>query len=93
VITQNRTITESLHVKPREEYNVINDLIVEPGATVLIEGVMRFAPGHGMIIQPGGKVIVDGGLLAGDCHQSWRGVEVRGNPLLSQSPGNQGELV
>jgi hypothetical protein len=48
-----------------------------------------------IIVEPNGKLIIDGGKIGTDIFEDnpWQGIEVWGNPSLSQIPANQGWLV
>ncbi|NCA86888.1 MAG: hypothetical protein EOM83_15195, partial [Clostridia bacterium] len=69
-----------------------SDLIVESNATLTVKSCLRFADNAKLIIKPGGKLILNGGTLTNACTGLWQGIEVWGNPLLSQIPANQGWL-
>lgn len=69
-----------------------SDLIVEANATLSVKSCLRFADNAKLIIKPGGKLILNGGTLTNACTGLWQGVEVWGNPALSQIPANQGWL-
>lgn len=71
-------------------------LTIESGAELTIQNTVRCLKDVSIVIKPGGKLIVDGGTLTNACNgELWRGIEVRGNPLLSQDLNNtnQGILI
>jgi photosystem II stability/assembly factor-like uncharacterized protein len=70
------------------------NVIVSAGTTLTIGGnaTLYFVPGAKIIVEQGGKLVIDGGLLTSACDSLWQGVEVWGNPALSQIPANQGWL-
>jgi len=65
---------------------------VNAGATLTINENARIAMPAGsiIIIEPGAKLILDGGILTNACEGQWQGIEVCGNPSLSQTEANQG---
>jgi len=69
-------------------------IIISPGTILTIDENARIAmPTESkIIIQPGGKLILDGGTLTNACGNQWQGIEVWGDPLLSQTPSNQGTI-
>jgi hypothetical protein len=62
------------------------------GNTLTITSKIEFTENAKLIIDPGGKLILNGGTLTNACTGLWQGVEVWGNPALSQIPANQGWL-
>jgi hypothetical protein len=71
-----------------------NDVIVQSGTTLTVQGILQFHEHARLIVELGAKLIVDGGLLTSACDELWQGVEVRGTTSMSQSPTtNQGHVV
>lgn len=72
-------------------------LTIESGAELTIQNTVRCLKDVSIVIKPGGKLIVDGGTLTSNtCNgELWQGIEVQGNPLLSQDLNNtnQGILI
>jgi hypothetical protein len=72
------------------------DIVIESGATLTITCSLEMVSDAKIVVNPGGKLIIDGGTLTNACNgELWRGIEVRGNPLLSQDLNNtnQGILI
>jgi len=70
-----------------------HDIIISSGASLTIKEYVYFAPGAKVIVQPGGTLTIDGGTLTKACDQPWEGIEVWGNPDLSQLyPQYQGHV-
>ncbi|MBP9081003.1 MAG: S8 family peptidase [Flavobacteriales bacterium] len=70
---------------------VKGDLILEPGALLIVTGTLRFADGAKLIVKQGARLIVDGGTLtkAQGCHDSlWAGIEAWGTSNQHQFPTN-----
>ena len=65
---------------------------VKSGGLMIIENLVNMPVNGKIIIEPGGKMIIDGGTLTNSCGKSWQGIEVWGNPTLTQIPANQGWL-
>jgi hypothetical protein len=72
---------------------IANDLIIPATTTLTISSNLYLTDDVKIIIHPGGKLIIDGGVLTNQCGDTWQGIEVWGDPLLSQTPSNQGWLV
>ena len=74
--------------------NFAEDVRIESGVTLTINGTVNLAPETKLIIEAGAKVIVDSGTLHNSCGLFWKGVEVLGNSALPQTPStNQGLIV
>ncbi|MDY0336219.1 MAG: S8/S53 family peptidase, partial [Bacteroidales bacterium] len=71
---------------------ILCGLIVEDGAELTIQGTVKLSHMSNIIVKPGGKLIIYGGTLTSLDNKLWQGVEVWGNPQLSQIPANQGWL-
>lgn len=72
------------------------DVVVESGGKLTITCTVAFPPRAKLIVKPGGKLIIDGGRLMSSCGSEWLGVEVWGNPQLSQgniTTPQQGVLI
>lgn len=70
------------------------NVIVRAGCVLTIgnNATLFFVPEAKIIVEPGGKLVINGGLLTSTCGDLWQGIEVWGNPQLSQIPANQGWL-
>jgi hypothetical protein len=83
--------------KEWEKFQIINEnVVINSGASLKITSEIRFNKNATITVKPGGKLIIDGGTLTNACNgELWRGIEVRGNPLLSQDLNNtnQGILI
>lgn len=63
----------------------MGNLIIESGATVpMVGGTLYFDEGSKIIIEPGGKLILDGTTCTAPCDQTWKGIEVWGDPEMHQ---------
>ena len=81
-------------IGPFEQHVYPNDVIVQSGTTLTVQGILQFHEHARLIVELGAKLIVDGGLLTSACDELWQGVEVRGTTSMSQSPTtNQGHVV
>lgn len=75
-------------------------ITVESGATLIVNGSIRFGDDSEMIIKRGGKVDMNGGTLTKSwCATQWRGVRVEGNvnlphpvSIISTAPEEAGVL-
>lgn len=68
-----------------------HDLTIKSGGNLTITTTVKFCPGNKIIVEPGAHLLIDGGTLTCSCNDLWGGIEVQGNPELSQNPGtNQG---
>ena len=63
---------------------VDHDIIIDSSGKLTIRGNAYFVENAKIIVEPGGELIIDGGLLTRACNQYWEGIEVWGNPSLSQ---------
>ena len=73
------------------DYLIDHDIIITKDGSLTIRGVVYFASGAKMVVETGGELYIDGGLLTRGCDLYWEGIEVRGNPSLSQfNPNDQG---
>ncbi len=83
------TITTSTTWNTRIRYS--GDITIASGATLTIASMLYMDAGTKIIVEPGGKLVVDGGTITTACLDPWLGIEVLGNPNLSQAPtSNQG---
>ncbi len=72
----------------------INDIIVEPNATLEVQSVVSFVSEARIIVKPGATLKINGGTLTSGCSNLWRGVEVWGTLSETQlPPSNQGLVV
>ena len=76
-------------------YQICQNMIIEPNATLTLENSVNVFMNESakIIVKPGGQLIVDGATITSTSDQLWQGIEVWGNPSLSQIPANQGWLV
>jgi len=71
------------------------DITIQSGATLTVECNLLMAPGAKIVVERGGRLNVNGGCITtkrrscGD-RDYWKGIEVIGNPSLSQTTTNQG---
>lgn len=81
--------------------HIIDKLEILPGVTLTIKDMLfKFSEQAKVIINPGATLIMDGTKFTSNydvenCVQfpyTWKGVEVRGNPLLNQEAFHQGQL-
>lgn len=56
-----------------------SNLVIKPGITLTIRGMVNCMVDTKIIIEPGGKLIVDGGTLTNGCGNLWQGIEVWGS--------------
>lgn len=64
--------------------NVCEDIIIEPGALLVIQGFVNFCGAHKIIVKPGAKLVVDGGTISS--RDTWAGIEVWGDKTQPQTP-------
>jgi len=55
-----------------------NDVIIEIGATLIIESTVSMRKGKEIIVEEGGKLIVRGGEISNYCDELWGGIKVVG---------------
>lgn len=68
-------------------YAVLNDVFVEPGATLTITGTVYCSDIGCLKVKPGGRLVIDGGRLTSLCSEEmWPGIEVWGDYYASQEP-------
>ncbi|WP_373552771.1 hypothetical protein [Haliscomenobacter sp.] len=68
------------------------NLRIKTGGTLTIKCKIGMPELGKIIIEKGGKLVVDGGTITKNCTNYWTGIEVIGNPALSQTAANQGTL-
>jgi len=90
-ITYQPTIINTNTLWTGEMYQKEN-IIIENNATLNITGIIYMATDKKIIVQPGAKLIIDGGKITCVCGL-WQGIEVQGNPTLSQNPVNNQGVV
>jgi Secretion system C-terminal sorting domain len=92
VYAGDQIISSNTSIAPFETHTLPNNLIVESGATLTVEGRLLFRSGKGLFVKTGAKLIVDGGVLSNACPgQLWQGIVVEGDTTLAQMPeSNQG---
>jgi hypothetical protein len=76
-------------------YNFHDDLHIEPGAQLTVEGgsILRFGLDKRIKVKAGAICIVDGSVLSSLCSDDvWQGVEVYGDNNKSQYPDAQGTM-
>jgi len=87
-----------LEINENTTWNDFNRLdrsiVVKQGYCLTIDHMDRIMiPEDGkIIVEPGAKLVIDGGIITNGCEMPWQGIEVWGNPSLSQIPANQGWL-
>lgn len=75
------------------DMKLYSDLVIENGAELTIKCKVVMPYLATVIVKPGGKLIIDGGIITTDSKTHlWKGIEVWGNSLLSQTYANQGYL-
>ena len=76
-------------------YAVCDDIIIESGGILTLKDActLYLQENKKIIVKPGGQLLVDGATITSTSDQLWQGIEVWGNPSLSQIPANQGWLV
>ncbi len=80
------TISGTVIINTPVDYDT--DVIVPSGATLQVTpgGILRFAPGKGIIVQSGGNLVSNGGVFTKlDCASvdSWKGIKIFENSELS----------
>jgi len=76
-------------------YNFRDDLHIEPGAQLTVEGgsILRFGLDKRIKIKAGATCIIDGSVLSSLCNnEEWQGVEVYGDKTKSQYSDAQGTM-
>ena len=69
------------------------NVIVKNGATLTVECCeLRMGEGMYIRVEKGGRLVVDGATITNHCDARWAGIEVEGDPTLSQTTANQGSL-
>jgi hypothetical protein len=86
------TFNSDYTIDQYEVHSPPNDIVVEDGVTLTVEGHVYLRPEKSIIVKPGGHLIMEGALLSNACPGVLaQGVVVEGNPSLPQIPyGNQG---
>ena len=77
-------ITGSVTWPEEEELWKDHDIIIQNAGSLTIRGTVHFAEGAKIVVEEGCALVVDGGLLTRACNEYWEGIEVRGEPTLSQ---------
>lgn len=68
------------------------NIIIKEGIDFSLKTKLNFLPDAGILIQKGGKLTIEDAILSG-CNEFWQGIEIEGDPTLSQFPtSNQGRL-
>ena len=70
------------------------DIVVKSGNTLTITCEVQMVPEAKILIEPGAKLILDGGVLTKDKYTTsrWKGIQIYGQPEMTQSPAHQGLL-
>jgi hypothetical protein len=68
------------------------NIIIEQGGELTISGNVALPEDAKIIVKPGAELVLDGCKLTRACTGNWQGIEVWGNPSLSQTSANQGTL-
>lgn len=71
---------------------VNGNIRIKTGTTLTITSRIRFGNNVKITVERGAQLIIDGGHLTAGCSDYWQGIEVLGNPSLTQSATNQGVL-
>ena len=67
------------------------DLIIKSPAIVTVTGILYMHSQAKIVVEAGAKLIIDGGKITNPCDEMWQGIEIKGNPHLSQyQSGNHG---
>ena len=75
-----------------ENYYFENNLIVESGVTLTINGSeLYFSENSAIIIEQDGKLILDGATCTSECGNTWQGIQVWGNSEAHQSADANGD--
>jgi len=75
-----------------ENHMMQGNIIIEQGGELTISGNVALPDDAKIIVKPGAELVLDGCKLTRGCTGNWQGIEVWGDPLLSQIPSNQGTL-
>jgi len=68
-----------------------SDININPNVTLTIKNTLLIHSSAKILVQVGGKLIINGGKISNACGGLWQGIQVQGNPALSQNPAtNQG---
>jgi predicted phosphodiesterase len=87
-------ICNNVHITWNEDITYADKIRICAGSTLSINANVSFVEGGGIIIEAGGKLeLIGGTLTSANPEMPWQGIEVWGDPLLSQIPANQGWLV
>ncbi|NOQ75428.1 MAG: T9SS type A sorting domain-containing protein [Crocinitomix sp.] len=71
-----------------------NDIFIESGNTLTLNGTLEMAGGKKVIVEQGAQLIVDGGTITSLCDVFWGGIEVWGDKDEIQVPhSNQGKVI
>lgn len=70
------------------------DIAIAPGASLRINGEIRFTENGSITVMPGGELFVAGRLdVVNTCDYGfWKGIQVRGNANMPQTPQYQGSV-
>ncbi|MDP3014126.1 MAG: hypothetical protein Q8M92_07795, partial [Candidatus Subteraquimicrobiales bacterium] len=69
---------------------IANDVVIEPGAVLIIKSKVYLSENVRFIVKRSGKLIIDGGHLTNACGLFWHGIEVWGNSNQRQLVTQQG---
>ena len=58
--------------------NVLQDLIIEPGAKLTLKSHIEMGRGRQIIVKPGGSFRMEGGSINSNCADLWKGIKVYG---------------
>jgi hypothetical protein len=86
------TFNSDYTIDQYEVHSPPNDIVVEDGVTLTVEGHIYLRAEKSIIVKPGGHLIMEGALLSNACPGVLaQGIVVEGNPTIPQIPyGNQG---
>jgi hypothetical protein len=94
VVDENEVWESSIN--PSSTISFANTLRIQSGNTLTLGQDLQllFGPLGKIVVEAGAKLIINGAYLGSACDEMWKGIEVLGNPNLSQTnPGNQGEVL
>jgi hypothetical protein len=73
--------------------NAAEDIIVQTGVTLTVQGTINMAKGKRILVEPSGVLKIDGGTLTNRCDEMWNGITVEGNAALPQTYASQGAVI
>lgn len=100
VTSKDYHLTNSITIGTTGQRYFSNNLVIESGVTLTLNGVICMAKDKKIVIKKGGRLMIDGGCITNICGDVWAGIEIEGdeytnqliNPLTGLDP-NHGILV